>query len=131
MARVDAEQVVWVSPETLQREARERVVKAHRGDADALIRKLDEVAETPGEYRVVKKGEVVDGVAGQGVENGVVQVALEENRVVWVDDAPDDPQDPAGHFETYAESRHGESYHPTPSRRGSTPTEAPRVEDDS
>ncbi len=123
--------VVWVAPETVRTALREQAVRRHEGDAEALLRALEEVDRAPGEYRLAPDdGEVVPGIPGHSVRQGVAQVSKPGALVVWIDDTPDDPDDPSGHFEAYDAAAHGEPYAPIPSRRGAPYQAAPAATDD-
>ena len=92
-------EIAFVSAETLMVERRRALVAANPdasgADLVAAIERVEAEARH-GEYRDVATGE----------------------RHVWIDDAPDDPQDGSGHFELYDGSG---VYHPTPSLSGRAP----------
>ena len=104
MAKVKSDRVAWISPETLQHEERERVVKAHRGDADTLLEKLDRVAALPGKYVQVKDAEEhPEAGLTTRIEGGVAIDEYEEQRLVCVGQ---------GEYEVYDPEKHGEPYSP-------------------
>jgi hypothetical protein len=93
--KIDAENVIWLAPETLHREElAERLAKV--SDPQEIQEILAETQTWEGEYRELKGEEVVDGPDGTTVIAPVFGA-----RVVWVDDTPDDRTDNTGHFERY------------------------------
>lgn len=131
--KVDEAGIVWIAPELILRERRAEVVKRHRGSSEALIEKLDELDDTvTGEYRRIVDFENDDPALGSAtrVEGAVAVEDHEDQLYVWIDDAQDDPTDPAGHYEPYDPEEHGEPYAPIPSRRGLPAQEAPRVSEE-
>lgn len=107
-------EVLYVSPEEIIARRQAELIESQKGgeiDAEEVLDGLREIQRSAtGEYREVKGYEVAEGV--QGPVLGRV--------LVYIDEAPDDPQDGSGHYETYTKTDHGEPYHPTPSRRGLT-----------
>ena len=93
----DAPEVCFLSPQSLRATAIAELL-ATAPDAATLPEKVAEVeaATLNGEYR---------------------EDSAEGALCLWVDDAPEDSRDPAGHFERYDPETHGEPYHPIPSRR--------------
>lgn len=130
MAHTEPVGIVWIAPEVVASARRAQTVKRHDGDADALIEKLEAVErDATGEYRRIRdfdNGDDSSLGSATRIEGGAAIEEHEDDLYVWIDDAPDNPDDGSGHFEVYDSAEHGEPYAPIPSRRGRPATEAPR-----
>lgn len=93
--KVDPQDVVWLAPETLAREALAEEL-AQTDDVDEILELLRD-APTTGQYRELEGSEVVDGPGGT-----TVIAPIYGDLVVWVDEAPSDSEDGSGHFERYS-----------------------------
>lgn len=82
-----------------------------------------EVAWFPdeGAYRTVSRSVETGTVGGADV---AVEVVEPGDRLVWIDEAPNDGTDGSGHYEVYNEGRHGDDY------RASMPDPAAADDDD-
>lgn len=101
---LDPNVVVYLAPETLnQAELAERLA-AVDDPAEAL--EILNSRPTTGEYREFLGNEI-----GEGPEGTTVIVPAYGELVQWVDENPDDLEDPAGHFEQFGGTI--EEYKPT------------------
>lgn len=97
--------VAFRSPEDLAAAARAEFLRTTKEtDPNKLI---DEIESLTARYQA---GEYV-AVTGEETKDGVTSATF-GRKLVWVDDAPDDPEDGKGHFETYSKTAHGETYRP-------------------
>lgn len=104
--RVDSSKVAWHAPETLnQNELAEQLAGVSSPD-EAL--EILNARPTVGEFRVLEEESAVQ----PGPDGTSVLGPVWGDRAVWVDEAPDDREDGAGHFEVYESSKHGETYSP-------------------
>lgn len=93
--QIDPGTVVWFAPESVGQQAlAERLAVASDPDE---VREILNSRPTTGQYRELLGDELVDGPEGTTVKGPVYG-----DLVVWVDDAPDDDEDGAGHFERYS-----------------------------
>jgi hypothetical protein len=106
---IDTLDVVYITPEKIAREARVEAVHSITNDPEALLARLDEIDRNAA-------GKFIQVLGYEVVEN--IQRPVYGDTLVYIDDAPDDPQDGSGHYEVYDAEKHGEPYHPIPSRRG-------------
>ncbi len=108
--------IAFVSGESLIRERRAAEIRDNPElSGEELIARLDQIEREAqhGEYREVTghKHDPANEFDDFGSPDG--------DRFVWIDDAPDEQENPSGHFEAYDSEKHG-GYHPIPSLREQT-----------
>lgn len=87
--------IVWHAPETIANTLPDVAAAFDRRMKNATPTEiLAAAAQLTGEYREYLGDEWSDEARGYVAQYGT-------DRYVWVSDAPDDPKDPAGHFEVY------------------------------
>jgi hypothetical protein len=95
---IDPASVVWIAPESLAATP-EQIEEAMAEGASG--EEIAEMARPPqfGEFRVHVEDEITEG--------NLIVAVYSDDRLVWVDDAPDDNEDGSGHYEVFDEAAHG------------------------